>query len=58
MKGIPAKDLVRQGFWNGVGNFALGAILLTGFALLTFLIPKSAISATTRAKTTGSSCAG
>lgn len=51
MKGVAAKELVRQGFWNGVGNVALGGLIFGAVALLAFLIPKPKETATTKAKT-------
>jgi hypothetical protein len=51
MKGVTAKELVRQGFWNGVGSVALGGLIFGAVALLAFIIPMPKTAAT-KAKTT------
>jgi hypothetical protein len=51
VKGVAAQELVRQGFWNGVGNVALGGLIFGAVALLVFLIPMPKTTAGTKAKT-------
>jgi hypothetical protein len=40
VKGVSSGELVRQGFWNGVGNLVLGAAVFAAVAALAFLIPQ------------------